>query len=467
MKLEAGAVIGGRYTLLGPLDRGAMGAVWVARDANTREQVALKVLTQSLLDETSARRFQREARALMHLDHSHVVKLRAHGLQDNTPYIAMELLDGETLRSLIKRRRALPPAEVVEFLQQAAAGLSAVHALGIVHRDVKPGNLFVSTSGSAAVLKIIDFGIAAGEAIETGDTLTHGLIGSPAYMSPEQARGERVDHLADVWSLAVVAFELLTGKEPFAATDLPETFQRICSGIPPKASAVASGLPAGTDALFERAFAADREKRFQSVTRLVDELAKVCAGAPHRPAKTLSSPPSSGRVTATTTTRQPETIVRYTDAIHCLAWHENVQITLSLGQPSLEFMLKSTAELAALNRKWGKHCAVMVVIRSDADPPDEPARDYIRREIKRIDHACLAQVVEGTGFRGAAVRSALSMIAFAMRAPFPIKIFGEVDDAARWLSTELRTRTGHGPDQQELAKAVSGLRSRFKDFSAR
>lgn len=299
---EAGAVVGGRYRLARLLDQGGMGAVWLAHDTRGGQAVAVKFLSRSSASRATLRRFGREARALERLRVTNVVQIIGHGVDGGAPFIAMELLVGENLRSLLRRRGPLTPQQALDILRQTAAGLAAAHALGIVHRDIKPSNLFICASpGPIGTVKIIDFGIATGEVID-GDSQASrtGLIGSPAYMSPEQARAEDVGSQADVWSLSVVAFQMLTGREPFAGANVPETLERVCSGKVPLPSTVAAGLPARLDAVFSCAFARERQNRFQDVDALIAALDQAYDGASNRPASTSRSLGKAGRSTPTT-----------------------------------------------------------------------------------------------------------------------------------------------------------------------
>jgi len=309
---EPGLVVGGRYVLKALLDHGGMGAVWSADDRVDARSVAIKFLTSSwLADRSALRRFRREARALERLDHPNVVKIVGHGLEENAPFIAMELLEGEPLKELL-RRGALLPQQALEIIRQAAAGLIAAHALAIVHRDVKPSNLFLCASERDRItVKVIDFGIATGEVLE-GDSQASGtgMIGSPAYMCPEQARGRPVDTQADVWSLAVVAFQMLTGREPFAGADVPETLQRICSGVAPVPSAVAVGLPTGVDEVFACAFAPSPAARYADVNQLVAALDRAYQGAPERAASSRTPIRQTGRTTATASFHPSEAVPR-------------------------------------------------------------------------------------------------------------------------------------------------------------
>jgi serine/threonine-protein kinase len=258
-----------------------MGAVWVARDTSTDSRVALKLLGHAASDRHASRRFRREAEALGRLSAPNSVRILDHGLQGDVPYIVMELLEGESLRALLEHRGPLPVYEALDILAQAAASLREAHELGIIHRDIKPSNLFlVHSNSNHAALKVIDFGIATGQLLEQDShASTTGFVGSPAYMSPEQARGEEITPSTDVWSLAVVAFQALTGREPFAGANVPDTLQRICSGVAPVPSEAASGLPSELDAVFERAFAARALERYQSVDDLLTGLRAAVQGA--------------------------------------------------------------------------------------------------------------------------------------------------------------------------------------------
>jgi eukaryotic-like serine/threonine-protein kinase len=299
MTPEVGQIVGQRYALERLLDRGGMGAVWVARDIQTEAVVAVKVL-HALAHPPALRRFRREAAALERLAHPNVVRIVAHGVDASAPFIAMELLHGENLRSLLQRQGTLSLRRALDITRQAASGLAAAHALGIVHRDIKPSNLFLCDSAGAARVKVVDFGIAIGELLEADSQSTGtGFIGSPAYMSPEQARAETVDAHADIWSLSVVAFQMLTGREPFNGANVPETLQRICSGQAPLPSQVARGLPARLDDVFARAFAANRQARFPNLSRLLEALEAAVAGVPDVTAISLAPSPAAGRTAVT------------------------------------------------------------------------------------------------------------------------------------------------------------------------
>jgi serine/threonine-protein kinase len=207
--VKAVARIAGRYELVRPLGHGAMATVDLAHDVELDRPVALKRLAENLArDDDLRRRFLREPRLAARLAHPNVVRIFDVGEDDGRPFIAMEYVEGETLAELVARRGRLPASEVATLGVQMCAGLAAVHAAGLVHRDVKPQNLLLGTDG---VLKLGDFGIAAGPE-GTQLTLAGTVLGTAGYLAPEQARGERVTAAADIYAAGAVLYELITGE---------------------------------------------------------------------------------------------------------------------------------------------------------------------------------------------------------------------------------------------------------------
>lgn len=217
--MSAQAVAGGRYRLEQPLGRGGMASVFLARDVELDRSVAVKLLAESLAGDPSfEKRFVREARLAARLSHPNVVSVYDAGEDGGRPYIVMELVEGETLADLLARRGRIPPDEARGLALQAAKGLAHAHEAGLVHRDVKPQNLILGDDGT---LKIADFGIArAAEA--TALTQAGTVLGTAAYLSPEQALGQEVGPAADVYSLGAVLFELLTGRPPLELESLDD-----------------------------------------------------------------------------------------------------------------------------------------------------------------------------------------------------------------------------------------------------
>jgi serine/threonine-protein kinase len=237
-----------RFRLVRRLGAGAMGAVFLAEQiAVGNRPVALKVLNRKLLDDPDfLLRFQNEAASTGRIHHANVVTIYESGqADDGTPYIAMEFLEGESLREALTRRGALPVTEVAEILQQAARGLNAAHKLGIIHRDLKPDNIFLTRGDeNELIVKVVDFGIAKLRESST-HTQTGMVLGTPAYMSFEQASGMRSDELdarSDVYSLGVVVYEMLTGRGPgvVQGADAAQCPWRP-RGAPPSGSSAESG----------------------------------------------------------------------------------------------------------------------------------------------------------------------------------------------------------------------------------
>ena len=287
------------YRILEKLGEGGMGVVYRAEDTRLGRQVAVKFLSSDLAtDPASLERFQREARAASSLNHPHICVLYDIGRHGDLPFIVMELLDGSTLRHRISGT-ALPLDMLMEFATQAADALDAAHSAGIVHRDIKSANMFVTTRGQ---LKILDFGLAKLNPLSgvaepeqqttiaiTGPGTGFGqTLGTIASMSPEQTRGETLDARSDLFSLGDVLYEMATGREPFAGRTTALTFDAILNSTPPAPSTINPKIPAELDHIIARALEKDRDLRYQSAADLRADL------------KRLRRATDSGRTVATT-----------------------------------------------------------------------------------------------------------------------------------------------------------------------
>jgi formylglycine-generating enzyme required for sulfatase activity/tRNA A-37 threonylcarbamoyl transferase component Bud32 len=294
-----------RFRIVRRLGAGAMGTVFLAEQiAVGNRAVALKVLNRKLLDDPEfLLRFQNEAASTGRIHHANVVTIYESGqADDGTPYIAMEFLEGESLRQALTRRGALPLPEVAEILQQAARGLNAAHKLGIIHRDLKPDNIFLTRGDEGeTVVKVVDFGIA--KLRESGaHTQTGMVLGTPAYMSFEQASGMRSDELdarSDIYSLGVLTYEMLTGRTPFQS-DTPVGFLRKhMMEEPPPFRTVAPGLgaPPAVESAVMGALTKDRDQRYPSVLHFARELTSAAQASPRDqaplplPSALIVSPP--------------------------------------------------------------------------------------------------------------------------------------------------------------------------------
>ncbi|HET7566804.1 MAG TPA: serine/threonine-protein kinase [Gaiellaceae bacterium] len=261
--------VAGRYEVRRPLGHGAMATVDLAHDEELDRPVALKRLADNLArDDERRHRFVREARLAARLSHPNVVRVYDVGEDDGRPFIAMEYVEGETLADLVARRGALPPAEAAELGIQACHALAAAHAAGLVHRDVKPQNLLLRHDGT---LKLGDFGIAVG--LE-GTRLTEAgtVLGTAAYLAPEQARGDDVTAAADVYGLGAVLYELLTGRPPRTVTSLGQLGGADAYRIPDVRRQAPNVPPALADAV-ARCLAFEPAERPASAAALARELA--------------------------------------------------------------------------------------------------------------------------------------------------------------------------------------------------
>lgn len=306
-RLAPGMIVAERYALVRLLGQGTTGSVWEATHRILTKSVAIKFLSDSARQrsELMLERFRYEAQVSARLAEAthHIVAVHDAALFEGVPYIVMDLALGESLERRLERE-ALTLDEVAVVVRQIGKALQASHAAGIVHRDVKPGNIMSITRGSSAepLFKLTDFGVAK----NFGDRLTGALqprattagllVGSPAYMSPEQVAGsQHLDGSADVWALAVVIYESLSQRLPFDGSEITELALRIVQGRCEPIRELAPGLPRGLDAFFAKAFAAERVNRYTTIEALLEgfELAIVGTSASVPPVRPISMAPPS------------------------------------------------------------------------------------------------------------------------------------------------------------------------------
>ena len=278
-----------------------MGAVWVAEDVTLKSQVAIKLLHHAVQDsEDGLKRFLREAQAAARLRSPHVVQILEHGVHQGVPFIAMELLEGESLAARLARLGSLSLGQTARIVSHVARAIGKAHDAGIVHRDLKPDNIFIVHNDDDEIVKVLDFGIAKmeqhlNEPMAKISTQEGALLGTPLYMSPEQVRGHGVDWRSDLWSLAIIAFECVCGRLPFDGRTVGDVLVLICSEPLPTPSTFRP-LPPAFDAWFKRAAERDVAKRFQSAKEMAESLRAMVGEEMRTPMPSLSdSGPDVGR----------------------------------------------------------------------------------------------------------------------------------------------------------------------------
>jgi serine/threonine protein kinase/ABC-type branched-subunit amino acid transport system substrate-binding protein len=290
-----GQIIAGRYRLERPLARGGMGSVWVARHLQLDTDVAVKLIVPERSESAVAReRFEREAKASAQIRSPNVVQVHDYGVDGDLPFIVMELLEGEDLAARLAREKKLSLAATAAVLVPVCKALKRAHEAGLVHRDLKPGNIFLARHGDDEVPKVLDFGIAKamGLGLASSSTKSGTLLGSPHYMSPEQVRsGKLVDHRTDLWSIGVIAFRCLTGERPFKGEEIGDVLVEICTDPIPAASSLCPELGEDVDRFFDRALSRNVDQRFQSARELGEALNALAASTGERPISISTSLP--------------------------------------------------------------------------------------------------------------------------------------------------------------------------------
>jgi hypothetical protein len=273
-----GRIFDRKYRVTRLIGEGGMGAVYEAEHTVIQRKVAVKVMhaefssMQEVVD-----RFFREAQASSAIGHPNIIEVYDVGIErDGTVFIVMELLHGETLADKMKKGERLAPESAVAIILQVLSALVVAHDKGIIHRDLKPDNVFLSVDARGRhEVKLLDFGIAKVQSTLDGDqglTKTGTVLGTPNYMSPEQARGREVDHRIDIWAAGVMMYELLTGRLPYPGDSYNEVLSKILLDDPPPLERMASGLHPGLVNVVERAMAKDREDRYPTVAVMIEEL---------------------------------------------------------------------------------------------------------------------------------------------------------------------------------------------------
>ncbi|HEV7745591.1 MAG TPA: protein kinase [Pyrinomonadaceae bacterium] len=322
----------GTYKIEKLLGAGGMGEVYLAHETKLNRRVALKILPwQFVADAERTRRFEREAQALSALNHPNLITIYEVGVIDNHHFIAMEFVEGRTLREIMSGVMKL--RDVLAIVAQVAEALSAAHHSGIIHRDIKPENIMVRADG---YVKVLDFGLAKLAEVDLPTGATDGAVavahtqagatmGTLAYMSPEQATGETIDHRTDIWSLGVVLYELVTRQKPFRGANRQSTVNAILSSEPNSATASDPALPTELDLVFDKALEKDRELRYQTASDFRADVRRLL--------RSMDSAPSSSRqrLIAAKTKPRPRRWL----------WPAVAVVAIALGTPVAWFWLRS------------------------------------------------------------------------------------------------------------------------------
>ncbi len=258
----------GHYRILQELGQGSMGVVFRAYDEEQNREVALKTIATEMRGNPELRkRFYLEADVARKLDHPGIIHVLEVGEAGGHMFIAMELLDGQDLKTLIKHGPQTSLEQRIDWMRQLTAAIGYAHSKGIIHRDVKPGNIHIRSNGKAVVM---DFGIA--RTADSRITTRGAILGTPEYISPEQVLAIRVDHRADIFSLGLVFYELLTGAHPFRSKNLPSTVHRILNESPPSPEQLNPAIPIGLAAIVLKMLEKDLNARYQSCARILADL---------------------------------------------------------------------------------------------------------------------------------------------------------------------------------------------------
>jgi serine/threonine-protein kinase len=282
----------GRFELVSEIGRGAMGIVYKAKDPMLERTVAIKTINLTM-DKDGAemyeKRFYQEARAAGGLNHPNIVTIYDIGRSESLCYMAMEYIEGAELRTLLLPGKPLPVAKALSIAAQVAEGLAYAHERGVVHRDIKPANIMVPENGP---VKITDFGIARMRSSNV-QTQTGMMMGSPKYMSPEQVIGKRADHRADIFSLGVILYEMLTGAAPFTGESVNAVMYQIVNFVPPAPSAINPASPPALDQIVARMLAKALDERAQSAAEIARGL-RECEHQAHGALSATSTLPLTG-----------------------------------------------------------------------------------------------------------------------------------------------------------------------------
>jgi len=376
----------GKYLIQRELGRGAGGVVYRARDPIINRLVALKTITTGLAEYPDLlQRFYQEAQSAGGLQHPNIVTIYDLGDADGIPYIAMELLEGESLDQLISRRAALPVPLKLTYVLQACRALDYAHKRGIIHRDIKPDNVMLTRDGT---VKVVDFGIA--RVLETSKTQTGMLLGTFAYMSPEQYHGEHADARSDIWSFGVLLYELLAYQRPFRGATPASLMHSICQQEPTPLLEVAPECPAALEKVVQKVLRKSPDERYQSMEEVLLDLDPICKSLQAESvaalvvqARNLSEQGDYSQ--SRDLLRQALQIDSTNTQARNLLEKANTELRRILIRPKLQQQIEKGRELLAEGKTQEARMEAEVVLQ--LDPTFEPAQELLKRVQQEIDRA--------------------------------------------------------------------------------
>ena len=376
----------GKYLIQRELGRGAGGVVYRARDPIINRLVALKTITTGLAEYPDLlQRFYQEAQSAGGLQHPNIVTIYDLGDADGIPYIAMELLEGESLDQLISRRAALPVPLKLTYALQACRALDYAHKRGIIHRDIKPDNVMLTRDGT---VKVVDFGIA--RVLETSKTQTGMLLGTFAYMSPEQYHGEHADARSDIWSFGVLLYELLAYQRPFRGATPASLMHSICQQEPSPLQDTIPDCPAALEKVIQRVLRKSPDERYQSMEEVLLDLDPICKSLQAESvaalvvqARTLSEQGDYSQ--SRDLLRQALQIDSTNTQARNLLEKANTELRRILIRPKLQQQIEKGRELLAEGKAQEARMEAEVVLQ--LDPTFEPAQELLKRVQQEMDRA--------------------------------------------------------------------------------
>lgn len=420
--LSRGDQLGARFRLVDKIGEGGMGVVWLARDEKLECDVAIKVLHAALLgDEHAAARLRNEARAAAKVAHPGICRVLDVGEHEDTPFLVMELLRGHSLAALMESQKRLSAERAVGIAESVLDALATAHSEGVLHRDLKPENVFLCDDGGIETVKVLDFGVAKilDDAVREKLTRTGALIGTPAYMAPEQARGLPSGERADLWSVGVILFEMLSGKLPYEASNYQGMLVAIATNTAPSIRERCPSLDAELVAIVDRALSTDLEARWPDARSFADALSswRIARGITRAPVAATPSahlrraPRRSPREQAILTMTDPDRAARRSklfavvaavtvSSVALIAWRAMARTSERVGTPSFHSAPDSGARPSA------------IVAERDAGAADAPERDAMApSDVVAVGDAAdaaisvdRARIVASDGGRGRARR---------------------------------------------------------------